>query len=120
MILTCGSARDKIYDSRCGCRVVAPWVGIECAARLPAGCVFCLHRQSRNRSLSSVQDELTEEEYEKQLKDVCMVLKAFEVSAEDVTALVDAEKKKPGTGAGGDNRGFDCVRIKLDVSAEGF
>ena len=73
-----------------------------------------------NRSLSSVQDELTEEEYEKQLKDVCMVLKAFEVSAEDVTALVDAEKKKPGTGAGGDNRGFDCVRIKLDVSAEGF
>ena len=73
-----------------------------------------------NRSPSSVQDELTEEEYEKQLKDVCMVLKAFEVSAEDVTALVDAEKKKPGTGAGGDNRGFDCVRIKLDVSAEGF
>ena len=45
-------------------------------------CFLTASPQIHNRSLSSVQDELTEEEYEKQLKDVCMVLKAFEVSAE--------------------------------------
>ena len=96
------------------------WVSSAQQASQPAVFSDCIAESAANRSLSSVQDELTEEEYEKQLKDVCMVLKAFEGSAEDVTALVDAEKKKPGTGAGGDNRGFDCVRIKLDVSAEGF
>ena len=97
-----------------------PLGGYRVRSKTPSRLCFLTASPIDNRSLSSVQDELTEEEYEKQLKDVCMVLKAFEVSAEDVTALVDAEKKKPGTGAGGDNRGFDCVRIKLDVSAEGF
>ena len=65
-------------------------------------------------------EDLTEDDYEKQLKSVCTVLQAFDVSAADVTALIEAEKKKPGTGAGGDNRGFGCVRMQLDVDAEGF
>uniref|UniRef100_A0A7S0WN35 Uncharacterized protein n=1 Tax=Pyramimonas obovata TaxID=1411642 RepID=A0A7S0WN35_9CHLO len=66
--------------------------------------------------------DMTEEEYDKELKAVADCLNIFELSAGEVEALIKEEKKRPGTGAGGytKNRGFEVVRIKLPVDAEGF
>ena len=64
----------------------------------------------------------TEDEYDKEVKAVADCLNMFELSAGEVEALIKEEKGRPGTGAGGytANRGFDVVRIKLPVDAEGF
>lgn len=62
----------------------------------------------------------TEEEYDKEMKNVAMCINAFDLSAAEVSDLINNEEKQPGTGASGSNKGFNVVRIKLPVDAEGF
>lgn len=66
------------------------------------------------------RDDLDEAEYDSQLRSVASVLKAFDVTLQDVQRLFEAEEDAPGTGGGGDNPGFGCIRMRLDVSADGF
>jgi len=66
--------------------------------------------------------EMTEEEYDKELKSVAEALNIFDLTFEEVQELITKEKKRPGTGASTytKNKGFNMVRIKLPVDASGF